>query len=144
MNGKDIFLGLKYVGDDLIEKAGYGQFSTESKQAPPRRTVRRPLLIAAIIALAAILVGCAVVYALRLQDLSIGKEVYTQHFDNTGKLIEPTEKERDIITLYGHSGDPVQLALTEWFAFLETYDPEGKLSDNNHDQEEIPNRYENT
>lgn len=144
MNGKDIFLGLKYVGDDLIEKAEYGRFSTESKQEPPRRTVRRPLLIAAIIALAAILVGCAVVYALRLQDLSIGKEVYTQHFDDTGKLIEPTEKERDIITLYGHSGDPVQLALTEWFAFLETYDPESKLGDNNPDHEEIPNQYEYT
>ena len=26
MNGKDIFWGLKYVGDDLIEKAEYGQF----------------------------------------------------------------------------------------------------------------------
>lgn len=141
MNGKDIFLGLKYVGDDLIEKAEYGQFSAAETK---RRTIRRPLLIAAIIALTAVLVGCAVVYALRLQDLSIGKETYTQHFDDTGKLIEPTEKERDIITLYGHSGDPVQLALTEWFAFLETYDPEGKLADNNPDHEEIPNRYEYT
>lgn len=144
MNGKDIFLGLRYVGDDLIEKAEYGRFPTESKQAPPRRTVRRPLLIAAIIALAAILVGCAVVYALRLQDLSIGKETYTQHFDDTGKLVEPTQKERDIITIYGHSGDPVQLALTEWFAFLETYDPQRELSDNNPDHEEIPNQYEYT
>ena len=26
MNGKDIFLGLKYVGDDLIEKAEYDTF----------------------------------------------------------------------------------------------------------------------
>ncbi len=141
MNGKDIFLGLKYVGDDLIEKAEYGQFSASEAT---HRTIRRPLLIAAIIALTAILVGCAVVYALRLQDLSIGKATYTQHFDDTGKLIEPTEKERDIITLYGHSGDPVQLALTEWFSFLDTYDPEGKLTDNNPDQEDIPNKYEFT
>ena len=28
MNGKDIFLGLKYVGEDLIEKAEYGEFPT--------------------------------------------------------------------------------------------------------------------
>ena len=26
MNGKDIFLGLKYVGDDLIEKAEFDTF----------------------------------------------------------------------------------------------------------------------
>ena len=31
MNGKDIFLGLKYVGDDLIEKAEYGQFPTKAE-----------------------------------------------------------------------------------------------------------------
>ena len=29
MNGKDIFLGLKYVGDDLIEKAEYGRFENQ-------------------------------------------------------------------------------------------------------------------
>lgn len=141
MNGKDIFLGLKYIGDDLIEKAEYGELT---KTANKRRTIRRPLLIAAIIALTLLLVGCAMAYVLRLQNLSIGKETYTQHFDDTGKLIEPTEKERDVITLYGHSGDPIQKALTEWYDFLETYDPDGKLADNNPDHEEIPNRYEFT
>lgn len=141
MNGKDIFLGLRYVGDDLIEQAEYESFSQKERK---RKTIRRPLLIAAVIALTALLVGCALSYVLRLQNMSIGKETYTQHFDDTGKLIEPTEKERDIITLYGHSGDPIQLALTEWFAFLDTYDPEGKLADNNPDHAEIPNQYEFT
>ena len=32
MNGKDIFLGLKYVGDDLIEKAEYGEFPTKAEK----------------------------------------------------------------------------------------------------------------
>lgn len=143
MNGKDIFLGLKYVGDDLIEKAEYGQFPAVSERKQNRsKGYRRPLLIAAVVAMLLMLVGCAVVYALRLQDMSIGKETYVQKFDDEGRAIEPIEKERDIITIYGHSGDPIQLALTEWFAFLDTYDPNGELSDNNPDHEEIPNQYE--
>ena len=52
MNGKDIFLGLKYVGDDLIEKAEYGAFPTKAEKTVKRnRGLRRPLLIAAIIAM---------------------------------------------------------------------------------------------
>ena len=148
MNGKDIFLGLKYVGDDLIHKAEYGSFNavtgTEEKTAGPRRMLRRPLLIAAVIMLALLLVGCAVAYVLRLQDMSIGKGTYTQYFDDEGRAIEPVEKPMDILSLYGHNGDNIQKATAEWFSFLETYDPDGELSDNDPDHADIPNRYEYT
>ena len=148
MNGKDIFLGLKYVGDDLIHKAEYGSFNavtgTEEKTAGPRRMLRRPLLIAAVIMLALLLVGCAVAYALRLQDMSIGKGTYTQYFDDEGRAIDPVEKPMDILSLYGHNGDNIQKATAEWFSFLETYDPDGELSDNYPDHADIPNRYEYT
>ena len=53
MNGKDIFLGLKYIDPDLVEEAEFGSF-------PKARTLRRPLLVAAVIALTLLLVGCAV------------------------------------------------------------------------------------
>ena len=65
---------------------------------PPRRprlkqrSLRRPLLVAAAIAAALLLVGCGIVYALRLQDMSIGKASYTQRFDDKGKAIDPVEK----------------------------------------------------
>lgn len=141
MTGKDLLIGL---GD--ISQKYYNEAENDSLAAvSSRKSIRRPLLIAAIIALTAVLVGCAVVYALRLQDMSIGKETYTQTFDDEGKYLEePVEKTRDIITIYGHSGDPIQKALTEWFEFLNTYDPDGKLMDNNPDHEEIPNQYEYT
>ena len=32
MNGKDVFLGLKYIGDDLIEKAEYGECPTKEEK----------------------------------------------------------------------------------------------------------------
>lgn len=65
MNGKDIFLGLKHIGADLVEEAEYGTFSNRAEndtEKKSRHAVRRPLLIAAVIAMMLLLVGCAVVY----------------------------------------------------------------------------------
>lgn len=138
MNGKDLLIGLGSISAKYYDEAENDTIT----QANAQRTFRRPLLMAAVIALVLMLVGCAVVYVLRLQDMSIGQETYTQNFDDNGKAIEPTEKIRDIITIYGHSGDKIQLALKEWFDFLETYDPDGKRMDNNPDHAEIPNQYE--
>ena len=50
MNGKDIFRGLQYIGDDLIENAETGQFPAQNQgSGKTRRPIRRPLLIAALI-----------------------------------------------------------------------------------------------
>ena len=57
MNGKDIFRGLQYIGDDLIENAETGQFPAQNQgSGKTRRPIRRPLLIAALIALLLLLV----------------------------------------------------------------------------------------
>ena len=117
---------------------------SRDRKSTKRISMRRPLLIAAIVAIMLLLVGCAVVYVLRLQDMSVGKETYTQNFDDSGKAIDPIEKERDVLTLFGHSGDAIQQATKEWLDFLETYDPDGALMDNNPDHPEIPNQYEYT
>ncbi|MBP3683741.1 MAG: hypothetical protein J6J12_02095 [Oscillospiraceae bacterium] len=141
MTGKDLLIGLGNISQKYYEEAENETLAEEK----PRRLFRKPLLIAAIITLTALLVGCAVVYALRLQDMSIGQETYTQTFDDDGKYLEaPVEKTRDILTLFGHSGDRIQQATAEWFDFLETYDPDGALMDNNPDHPEIPNHYEYT
>lgn len=138
MTGKDLLIGLGDISPKYYEEA------EKETIASKHRTLRRPLLIAAVIALTALLVGCAVVHALRLQDMSIGQETYTQSFDDSGKAIEPVEKTRDVLTLFGHNGDAIQQATAEWFAFLETYDPDRKYADNNPDHAEIPNQYEYT
>lgn len=139
MTGKELLICL---GD--IDPKYYDEAENGSPAAGQPRHLRRPLLVAALIALTVLLVGCAVVYALRLQDMSIGTETYTQNFDENGKAIEPVEKTRDIISLFGHSGDAIQQATKEWYEFTENYDPDGALMDNNPDHPEIPNRYEYT
>ena len=141
MNGKDLLTELGNISHKYYEEAENGTLSSHRGAKP--HTLRRPLLVAALIAVMLLLVGCAVVYALRLQDMSIGQETYTQTFDESGKYLEePVEKTRDILTMYGHSGDAIQQALTEWYEFLNTYDPDGKYSTNDPDLEEIPDQYE--
>lgn len=72
MNGRDIFRGLQYIGDDLIENAETGQFPAQNQgSGKTRRPIRRPLLIAALIALLLLLVGCAAVYVLKMEHVKI-------------------------------------------------------------------------
>ena len=72
MNGRDIFRGLQYIGDDLIENAETGQFPAQNQgNGKTRRPIRRPLLIAAVIALLLLLVGCAAVYVLKMEHVKI-------------------------------------------------------------------------
>lgn len=137
MTGKDLLTAMSGIDGRYIEEAA-------PAAAPKRRSLRRPLLIAAAIAAALLLVGCGIVYALRLQDMSIGKATYTQRFDDKGKAIDPVEKSLDIITPYGRSGDAIQQALKEWYEFQESYDPDGALLTDEPDIPDIPNQYEYT
>ena len=51
MNGKDIFLGLQYVGEDLIELAEYGRFPSGGAKKAGTGRLKRSLTVAAVIAL---------------------------------------------------------------------------------------------
>lgn len=137
MTGKDLLTAMSGIDGRYIEEAA-------PAAAPKTRSLRRPLLVAAAIAAALLLVGCGIVYALRLQDMSIGKATYTQRFDDKGKAIDPVEKSMDIITPYGRSGDAIQQALKEWYEFQESYDPDYLLATNEPDIPDIPNQYEYT
>lgn len=132
MSGKDIFLGLKYIGDDLIEKAEYGQFPAEdTKREGSRRLLRRPFLVAAIIALLLMLVGCAVAYVLSMQQINIGQQqTYQDVFaydPESGQAVAYLGQEavtEEVLTLAGIAGSRNYQAAQEWFAFKQEYDPE--------------------
>ena len=67
MNGKDLFLGMSYVNAKFIEEA---ETVTQLKAEPKIRSLRRPVLIAAIIGLLLLFVGCAA-YFYSLQQLVV-------------------------------------------------------------------------
>lgn len=71
-------------------------------------------LIAAVIALTAVLVGCAVVYALSLRDMAFGKEDRTYY--------DGFSEERTLLSIQGIKGTPGYLATKEWYEWLQTYD----------------------
>ena len=137
MNGKDIFLGLKYVGDDLIEKAEYGQFPMKAEDTTTQKkrlSIRRPFLIAAIIALTLLLVGCAVVYVLSMREIKLGEQTVTYDvFDydpksgNALAYVGQESQTQQILTLAGLSGTPASNAAREWYEFTKNYDPDGEI-----------------
>lgn len=122
MNGKDIFLGLKYVGEDLVEEAEYGSFSEKEKKKTSgiRSLGRRPLLIAALIGLMLFLMGCAWV-VMKMQDLKIGQTTGEQYvFATDGVTIIGTETvEQNVLTLAGLEGSAPYKANAEWYAYQE-------------------------
>ena len=139
MNGYDL---LKIIGEAreefVLETA---EACTGGKRVRKRLPVRKTVLIAAAIAVTLLLVGCVAVY-LGLQDLSIAQETHVPKLDEYGHFADPTEKTLDVLTLYAHSGSPVQQAAKEWYAFTQSYDPEGELMTNVQDDPAIPNNYE--
>ena len=124
MNGKDLLLSLGNIGDDLIEEAETFRFA-----ATPRRGLRRPALVAALIAAALLLVGCAVAYALSVGSLRIGeRQVTEQRFsaDSSEYLGEETVTQQ-VLTRAGIVGSPEYKAAQEWYEFRQSYDPDGAI-----------------
>lgn len=99
------------------------QYILEAHEEPSRQR-KRPsrskfLLIAAMIALMLLLVGC-VAYVLSLRDLKIGDFTPTQ-----GQSAAPSKNE--LISLQGFAGSPGYQAHREWMEFRQSYDPDGNL-----------------
>lgn len=126
MNGKDIFIGLNYIDQTYIEEAELAAVQPQGTI----RTLKRPLLIAAIVTLMLMLVGCAAVYLLRSQDMAIGTVIETRPVfaDNYGIEYVGTEAvPNQILTVNGIQGTPAYQASMEWFEFQQSYDQDGKI-----------------
>lgn len=120
MNAHDILDMVGYAKGTYVwdaQKVRSGQIITEK----PHLSTKRIWLIAAIITLLLLLVGCTVVYLLGIQDLKIGE--YNFHvppaYDEEGNLI-PVETHAPItqLSLQGTNME----ALAEWVDFTNNYD----------------------
>lgn len=121
MNGKDLLIGLGNISTKYYDEA-------ENAVLIHRRTLRRPLLIAALIALMLLLVGCtALIWNLRQMRIA---EIHNEEMtfvDFHGNLATSPEYSYEVFSLHGLQGTPTYLAHQEWFDFQETYDPDGTL-----------------
>ena len=114
MNGQNLLMGLSYIDRKFIEE-------WEMAALPKRSSLRRPLLVAAIVALMLLLVGCAVVHIMRMQDLHIGGHTVIHQ---AAEESEPTEVQLEVLSLQGMKNTPAYLANQEWLQFTESYTPE--------------------
>ena len=128
MNGEELFRGLNYVSTKYIDEA-----ETVTKPQGERKilSLRRPVLIAALIALLLMLVGCAVAYMLSMKEILIGQQqTYQDVFEydpDTGEAVAYLGQEtvtEQVLTLGGIKGSPNYQAAQEWFAFKQEYDPD--------------------
>lgn len=118
MNGKELLESMSYVNSRYIEEAENAVF-----HAVPKPSLRRPLLLAALIALMLMLVGCAVVYVLRMQDVKIGEATATRDYRLVdGTYVEdPHEVSENILTLAGLKGSNAYQACADFYTFKEEY-----------------------
>lgn len=128
----------KYVAQ--AEKIRSGEIPIATRGIPKKRIV----LIAAAIALTALLVGCAVVYALRMQNLKVG--AYSHYIADIFDSRDGAAEEADSITLISLQGTHLE-AMTEWIAFTQAYDRDHMIAveaQSTGVAGEIPSRYFHT
>ena len=134
MNGKDMIRSLKYVSDSIVEEAEYGTFPVRAdnavKNEKNHKVFRRPFLVAAIIAMMLLLVGCAMVYMLSLKEIKLGEQQNTydafSYDPETGMPIEYLGKEtvtEQALSFAGMKDTPTFQAAQEWYDFKRSYDP---------------------
>ena len=116
MNAMDIMTGLNGVRDSYVADAG--EFR-QGKQKPAGLPKRRMWLIAAIVALTLLLVGCAALYVLRLQDMAFGEDLV----ETPQGGVETWSK----LSLQGVKGTPGYNAVREWYEWLQSYDPDDAI-----------------
>lgn len=126
MNGKKVLVGLSYINPKFIEESEV-KTSLEINSGS-RRLLRKPYLVAAIIALMVFFMGCAVVL-LNLERLKVGEESYidAMRYSEDGSKIPATEKVKQFISIVGAEGSNNHLAMREWMDFKQRCDPDGSI-----------------
>lgn len=118
MNGENLLIGLSYIDRKYIEEA-------EKDTISSRRMIHKPFLIAAIIALMLLLMGCAAAVLVHLNDLRMGEETYTanQRYHPDGSTIPAGEKVKSVYSLQGAEGSKNYSAAMEWYEYIQSEPP---------------------
>ena len=124
MNGQNLLIGLSHIDRKFIEESENDTVSamkgTYENSVQGRKVFRKPLLVAAIVALMLFLMGCAAVVLFHLNDLKIGEQTYIQHplYLEDGTKTPATEKVKEIISVQGVAESPNQQGLAKHLSSL--------------------------
>lgn len=145
MTGKDLFIALGNISPQYYDEAENDTIASPQGH----KSLRRPLLIAAVIALTLLLVGCAVVYMLSMKEINIGQQqTYQDVFaydPESGQAVAYLGQEtvtEEVLTLAGLKGSRNYQAAQEWFDFKQSYDPNHEIrSSVSENLPEFPQEY---
>lgn len=124
MSGQDLLTGLTFVSSEYIRE------SVQDVVTPMKSVDRkRFLLIAAVITLSLLLIGCAAVMLLRLDALQIDQQEYTKpmYYQEDGETVPAAQAQKSVLSLQGIVGSPSMEASREWYEFEQGYDPDMTL-----------------
>lgn len=139
MNGNEM---LDLIGDVEENYVMEAQRHREDMLFRSHRSPWKFVLIAAI--LSVLLAGCAVVYALRLENMKVGQDMVKvpgQSWHGI-EIVPDTEETIVLRSMQGDWNSPNNQAMQEWLRFRESYDPDRSLMiANNRNEFGIPEKY---
>lgn len=127
MKEKRVFHAIGSVNDKFIEEM-YAPNEAKNKTII-HHPAKKMWLIAAIITAMVFMMGCAIVYALKMENLWIADSNGDKLvFGDDGMSIIGTESvEQQVLTLAGLKGTAGYQAAVEWYEFKQEYDPEHSI-----------------
>ena len=116
MNGQEIFLGLSYISRKYIEEA---ETETVSGGADKAHRIRRPFLLAAVIALLLLLVGCAAVYVLKMEHVKISSGTDQRDYSLVDGVYvkDPHTIDTTTLSMAGLKGSNAYKACADFYAY---------------------------
>ena len=116
MNGQEIFLGLSYISRKYIEEA---ETETVSGDRGKAHRIRRPFLLAAVIALLLLLVGCAAVYVLKMEHVKISSGTDQRDYSLVDGVYvkDPHTVSTTTLSMAGLKGSNAYKACADFYAY---------------------------
>lgn len=116
MNGQEIFLGLSYISRKYIEEA---ETETVSGGTGKVHRIRRPFLLAAMIALLLLLVGCAAVYVLKMEHVKISSGTDQRDYSLVDGVYvkDPHTVDTTTLSMAGLKGSNAYKACADFYAY---------------------------
>lgn len=127
MKEKRVLHAIGSVNDKFIEEMyAPGEAKKKTNNHHPGK---RMWLIAAIITVMVFMMGCAIVYALKMENLWIADSSGDKLIigDDGITIIGTESVEQQVLTLAGLKGTPAYKAAMEWYEFKQEYDPDHNI-----------------
>lgn len=127
MKEKRVFHAIGSVNDKFIEEM-YAPGEAEKKTIN-HYPAKRMWLIAAIITVMVFMMGCAIVYALKMENLWIADSSGDKLIigDDGITIIGTESVDQQVLTLAGLKGTAAYKAAMEWYEFEQEYDPDHSI-----------------